>query len=144
VTFTTFTGPAIDGGHGRNATVVKPGRLDRSACGTATSAWLAVLHKRGALGLGEDYVHESIISTTFTGRITNLTEVGGYGAVQPSITGRGWITGMHQVGRHPQDPLGRGFTLPDTWLDSEDGLRAPDGNGYLLERAYTRDKGDGS
>jgi proline racemase len=115
VTFTTFTGPPQDGGDGRNATVVAPGRLDRSACGTATSARLAILHERGRLGIGEDFVHESVISTKFTGRIVGATSVGGQAAVRPTITGRAWISGFHQTVRDPEDPLGRGFTLPDTW-----------------------------
>jgi proline racemase len=132
VTFTTFTGPPINGGDGRNATVVKPGRLDRSACGTATSARLAILHERGQLAVGEDYVHESIISTTFVGRIVDVTHVAGQPAVVPSITGRAWITGLHQLGRDPEDPLGRGFTLPDTWLKDQEQLRAPEGNGQLI------------
>ena len=119
VTFTTFTGPARAGGDGRNATVVSPGRLDRSACGTATSARLAVLHARGELDVGEDFVHESVISTMFTGRIEGLTHVGGLPAVRPSISGRGWVTGVHQVGRDPRDPLGRGFAVGDTWLGAE-------------------------
>lgn len=115
VTFTTFTGPPRAGGDGRNATVINPGRLDRSACGTATSARLAVLHARGELDVGRDFVHESIISTTFTGRIEGVARIGGLPAVRPSISGRGWITGVHQVGRDPRDPLGRGFALSDTW-----------------------------
>jgi proline racemase len=119
ITFTTFTGPPRAGGDGRNATVVSPGRLDRSACGTATSARLAVLYERGELAVGEDFVHESIISTTFTGRIEGVTEVGGVRAVRPSIAGRAWITGTHQIGRDPDDPLGSGFALGDTWLGAD-------------------------
>jgi proline racemase len=115
ITFTTFTAPARADGDGRNATVVSPGRLDRSACGTATSARLAVLHARGELAVGEDFVHESVISSTFTGRIEGLTEVGGHKAVRPSISGRAWLTGTHQIGRDPHDPLGRGFAVADTW-----------------------------
>jgi proline racemase len=116
VTFTTFTGPPRAGGDGRNATVISPGRLDRSPCGTATSARLAVLHARGELGAGAEFVHESIISTTFTGRIEGTATVGTLPAVRPSISGRAWLTGIHQVGRDPRDPLGRGFALADTWL----------------------------
>jgi proline racemase len=125
VTFTTFTGPPRAGGDGRNTTVINPGRLDRSACGTATSARLAILHQRGELATGEGFVHESIISTTFTGRIEGLTEVGDIAAVRPSISGRAWITGTHQVGRDPQDPLGKGFGLADTWLGAEQQLTVP-------------------
>jgi proline racemase len=115
VTFTTFIGPARAGGDGRNATVVSPGRLDRSACGTATSARLAILHSRGEIAVGEEFVHESVISSTFVGRIEGLTRVGGIAAVRPSISGRGWLTGIHQLGRDRRDPLGVGFAVADTW-----------------------------
>lgn len=115
VTFTTFTGPPRAGGDGRNATVVSPGRLDRSACGTATCARLAILQARGEIEVGEDYVHESVISSTFVGRVEGLTEVGGIPAVRPSISGRGWLTGIHQLGRDRRDPLGVGFAVADTW-----------------------------
>jgi proline racemase len=115
ITFTTFTGPPRAGGDGRNATVIKPGRLDRSACGTATSARLAILHARGEIEVGEPFVHESVISSTFVGRIEGLTEVGGREAVRPSISGRAWLTGIHQIGRDRRDPLGHGFALADTW-----------------------------
>jgi proline racemase len=125
VTFTTFTDQPRVGGDGRNATVVYPGRLDRSACGTATSARLALLHKRGELAVGVDYVHESITSTTFTGRIEGLTTIGDTPAVRPSISGRAWITGSHQTARDPRDPFGAGFALPDTWFLPESELRPP-------------------
>lgn len=115
ITFTTFVGPPRAGGHGRNATVVSPGRLDRSACGTATCARLAVLSERGQLRPGADYVHESILSTNFVGRIVETTTVGPYTAVVPSISGRAWITAVHQFGRDPSDPFGSGYTLSDTW-----------------------------
>jgi proline racemase len=118
VTFTTFTGPPRAGGDGRNATIVSPGRLDRSACGTATSARLAILHARGDIEVGEDYVHESVISSTFVGRIEGLAEVGGIAGVRPSISGRGWLTGIHQLGRDRRDPLGVGFAVADTWRGS--------------------------
>jgi proline racemase len=115
ITFTTFVGPPRAGGDGRNATVVSPGRLDRSACGTATSARLAVLHARNQIGVGVDFVHESVISSTFVGRIEGLTQVGDLPAVRPSISGRAWITGIHQLGRDRRDPLGAGFAVADTW-----------------------------
>jgi proline racemase len=121
ITFTTFTGPPLAGGDGRNATVVSPGRLDRSPCGTATSARLAVLHAREQIAVGEDFVHESIISSTFTGRIEGLTAVGDAPGVRPSISGRAWITGMHQIGRDRRDPLGAGFALADRWRGANAG-----------------------
>ncbi len=67
----------------RNAVVVAPAGLDRSPCGTGTSARLANLHARGRLGVGEAFGHESIIGTLFTGRIAGLTDVAGTAAVVP-------------------------------------------------------------
>lgn len=115
ITFTTFVAPPRAGGHGRNATVVSPGRLDRSACGTATCARMAVLAARDQLRPGVDYVHESILSTNFIGRIVGTTKVGPYVAVIPRISGRAWITGTHQLTLDPSDPFSAGFTLADTW-----------------------------
>jgi proline racemase len=118
ITFTTFTAPPRAGGDGRNTTVVSPGRLDRSPCGTATSARLAVLHARGELEVGQTFVHESIISSKFVARIEGLTEVGPARAVRPSISGRAWLTGTQQLGRDRRDPLGAGFAVADTWRGS--------------------------
>jgi proline racemase len=115
LSFVVLTARPLAGGHARNATVVSPGRLDRSPTGTATSARLAVLAAKGQLTDGEPFVNESIISTTFTGRIVGRTHVGSYDAIIPSITGRAWITGFHQVVVDPTDPLADGFTLGDTW-----------------------------
>jgi proline racemase len=115
LSFVALTARAQAGGHARNATVVSPGRRDRSPTGTATSARLAVLAAKGQLAVDEPFVNESIISTTFTGRILSRTHVGPYDAVIPAITGRAWITGFHQVVVDGGDPLADGFTLGDTW-----------------------------
>jgi proline racemase len=115
LSFVVLTARARDGGHARNATMVRPGRLDRSPTGTATSARIAVLAAKKRLAVGEPFVNESIISSTFTGRIVHQTKVGPYDAVVPAITGRSWITGFHQVVVQPDDPLARGFKLSDTW-----------------------------
>lgn len=127
ITFVTWTGPPLDGGDGRNATVVSPGRLDRSPCGTATSARLAVMQARGEIAEGEAFIHESILSTRFVGRIEGLTTVGDRPAVRPSIAGSAWITGVHQFSRDPRDPLGRGFALGDTWFGESHGVAGPAG-----------------
>ncbi|SDJ12919.1 proline racemase family protein [Natribacillus halophilus] len=115
ISFTTFTAPPLVGGQGRNATIVSPGRVDRSACGTATSARLAILHAKNELGIEHEYVHESILNTNFVGEILEETEVGPYPGVITSISGRAWITGTHQLSVDPSDPFTTGITLPDLW-----------------------------
>jgi proline racemase len=106
-----WTGPPTAGADGRAATVIHPGYLDRSPCGTGTSARLATLHARGTLGLGEPYVHESILGSRFTGRLLERTMVGGREAVVPEITGRAWITGIGRYLLDPDDPFPRGFSI---------------------------------
>jgi proline racemase len=91
------------------------GVLDRSACGTGTCAKMATLHARGKLGLGEAFVHESILGTVFTGRLIEETAVGPYTAVVPEITGQAWITGIAQYVVDPTDPFPNGFTVGDLW-----------------------------
>lgn len=95
----------------RNAVVVAPAGLDRSPCGTGTSARLANLHARGRLGVGEAFGHESIIGTLFTGRIAELTRVADTAAVVPEITGRAWMTGRATLTLDPTDPFPGGFLL---------------------------------
>jgi proline racemase len=99
----------------RNGVIVSPGRLDRSPCGTGTSARLAVLHARGQIGLNEKFVHESIIGTEFIGEIVETMDIGGIAAVVPNITGSAWITAFHDYVLDPSDPFPTGYTLPDTW-----------------------------
>lgn len=91
------------------------GVLDRSPCGTGTCAAMAVLHAKGQLGLHEDFVHESIIGTLFTGRLVEETTVGGQRAVVPTIAGTGWISGLAQYVLDPTDPFPTGFTVGDIW-----------------------------
>jgi proline racemase len=106
-----FTAPGHHGADARAAVSIHPGWLDRSPCGTGTSARMAQLHARGELALNTDFVHESVIGTRFTGRLVGETEVGGRAAVIPEITGRAWITGMGQYLLDPSDPFPAGFTL---------------------------------
>ena len=113
LSFVVFVAPPRAGGDARHATIVSPGRLDRAPTGTATSARIAVLDARGALG--DRYVAESVIDTRFTGRVLRRARVGELDAVVPAITGRAWITGFHQLVLDPTDPLADGFKLPDTW-----------------------------
>ena len=103
--------PGRDGADARAATSIHPGWLDRSPCGTGTSARMAQLHARGELGLGEPFVNESVIGTRFTGRLLEETAVGGLPAVVPEITGSAWVTGMGQYLLDPADPFPAGFGL---------------------------------
>ncbi len=115
LSFVVFTAAPRAGGDARNATIVQPGRLDRSATGTATSARLAVLAARGLIGDGEELVNESVIDTRFIGRIAGRTRVGDVDAIVPAVAGRAWITGIHQFVLDPDDPFPEGYRLPDTW-----------------------------
>jgi proline racemase len=99
----------------KNAVVVAPGRLDRSATGTGLSARMAALHARGDMHVGDAMTHASVLGTTFDGRIVSETTVGGKPAIVPAIRGSAWITGITQVLVDPTDPFPEGYLLPDTW-----------------------------
>ena len=100
---------------GRNAVAIRPGKIDRSPCGTGCSARLAVLHARGELRPGEPFVGLSPIDSRFDCRIESLARVGDREAVVPSLAGRAWITGTHQHMLDPGDPWPGGYRLSDTW-----------------------------
>jgi proline racemase len=106
-----FTAPGRDGADARNATVVYPGWLDRSPCGTGTSARMAQLHDRGELEIGQPFVNESVIGTRFTGHLRGQSALADRSAVLPEITGRAWITGLGQYVLDPTDPFPAGFEL---------------------------------
>jgi trans-L-3-hydroxyproline dehydratase len=99
----------------KNAVVVSPGRLDRSATGTGLSARLAVLYARGEMGVGDSMTHASAIGSTFDGRIVEEARVGDRSAILPAIRGSAWITGIWQVFVGPDDPFPEGYLLSDTW-----------------------------
>jgi proline racemase len=90
---------------------IHPGWFDRSPCGTGTSARMAQLHARGELPLHTDFVNESFIGTTFTGRLVAESTVGALPSVTPEITGRAWITGTANYLLDPTDPFPAGFVL---------------------------------
>jgi proline racemase len=128
ITIGQLSGPPHDRANDRrNVVTVSTGRLDwdrpstwtgvidRSPCGTGTSARMAVLHARGELGLEEDFRHEGILGTVFTGRLLEEVQVGEYGAVVPSITGTAWITGFADYVVDPTDPNPEGFVVGDLW-----------------------------
>jgi proline racemase len=108
-----FTGlPTSDTADATNTVVIYPGTLDRSPCGTGTSARMAQLYFRGELGLDRSFVHESIIGSRFTGRlIEEVALTDKVRAVVPTIEGRAWITGFQQFLLDPEDPYPAGFLV---------------------------------
>ena len=128
ITIGQLSGPAHDATNSmRNAVTVSTGVLDwdrpatwtgaidRSPCGTGTSARMATLHAKGLLAVGEDFRHEGILGTVFTGRLLEETRIGGHLAVVPQITGQAWITGIADYVVDPTDPFPDGFTVGDIW-----------------------------
>jgi proline racemase len=91
------------------------GAIDRSPCGTGTCARMATLFARGRLGLGQEFRHEGILGTVFTGRLIEETTVGPYRAVVPELSGRGWITGFASYVIADDDPFPEGYTVADIW-----------------------------
>ncbi|MDH3690744.1 MAG: proline racemase family protein [Gammaproteobacteria bacterium] len=119
ITQTEFMGPLHKDGEqltARNAVVVKPGRLDRSPCGTGTSARLAVMHAKGLISPGQIFDHVSIIGSHFFGEIEDTTTLDDKPAVITSVAGQAWISFISQHGLAPTDPFPQGYTLSDTWL----------------------------
>jgi proline racemase len=99
----------------RNSVVIDPGKLDRSPCGTGCSARLAVLHAKGLLQEGDRMIGRSILDSRFDCSIVKETKVGDKIAIIPSIRGRAWITGIHQLMLDSEDPWPEGYRLTDTW-----------------------------
>ncbi|MFC4907202.1 proline racemase family protein [Actinomadura gamaensis] len=106
-----FLAPGSTAERSRNAMAIHPGWFDRSPCGTGTSARMAQLHARGELPLDTEFVNESFIGTSFTGRLVGTAEVGGLPAVLPEFSGRAWITGTATYTLDPSDPFPEGFVL---------------------------------
>jgi proline racemase len=96
---------------GRNITIYAEGAVDRSPCGTGTSAKLACLYADQRIGIDQPYIHESVIGTTFTGRVLADTRVASFPAVETEIAGRGFLTGLHQFVVDPEDPTAEGFLV---------------------------------
>ena len=99
----------------RTCTTLKPGRVDRSPCGTGSSANLAVLHARGEVKPGDVRLSRSIIGGTFRAEAIGETAVGNRKAVLPRITGEAWVYGREELRIDPEDPFAKGFALSDTW-----------------------------
>jgi proline racemase len=116
--------PDIPGASRKNAVVVATGELDwgrpetwtgvldRSPCGTGTCAKMAAMFAKGELGLNQDFHHEGILGTVFTGRLLSTARVGPYDAVVPTLRGRAWITGFSHYVVDAEDPFPEGFVKP--------------------------------
>jgi 4-hydroxyproline epimerase len=97
--------------HGRNAVFYGERAIDRSPCGTGTSARMAQLAAKGRLKVGDDFVHESIIGTLFDGRVEAAAQVGSHAAIVPSVAGWARMHGLNTIFVDPRDPLAGGFQL---------------------------------
>jgi proline racemase len=118
ISFCLFAGALRQGAGGLEtaaAVAIQPGKVDRSPTGTALSARMAVLHARGQMQLGDRLTARSLIGSTFSGTILEEASVGDRPGICPEISGRGWITGIHQHMLDPSDPWPEGYRLSDTW-----------------------------
>jgi trans-L-3-hydroxyproline dehydratase len=118
ISFCLFAAPLSEGADGLEtgaAVAIQPGKVDRSPTGTALSARMAVLQARGTMKVGDRLTARSVIGSTFSGRILGEATVGERPAILPEISGRGWITGIHQHMLDPSDPWPGGYRLSDTW-----------------------------
>jgi proline racemase len=114
IAYLMFRGRDPDGAV-RTCTVLKPGRVDRSPCGTGSSANLAALHARGLVKPGHSHTTRSIIGGEFRVELLGETDLAGTRAALPRISGRGWVYGISQLGLDPTDPFPLGFALSDVW-----------------------------
>ncbi len=100
-----------EGADYRNVVVFGQGQVDRSPCGTGTSAKLATLYTKGELKEGEEFVYESILGTLFKGKIVGTGKMGEYTTITPQITGAAYITGFNHFVIDEDDPVKHGFVL---------------------------------
>lgn len=106
-----YTDPSHPEADLKNTVIVPPGGIDRSPCGTGTSAKMATLYAHNEIGLNEEFVHESIVGTLFKASIIDTAKVGKLSAVITQITGSAWVMGMHHFFYQPEDEIGAGFLL---------------------------------
>ena len=118
ISFCQIAAPVVmdeDTAYGRNAVAIRPGKLDRSPCGTGCSARMAVLHAKGQLRVGNRFIGRSIIDSRFDCHIDSELSIAGRAGIVPVISGTAWITGTHQHTLDPADPYPSGYRLSDTW-----------------------------
>lgn len=114
IAYVMFRGVEADGAI-RTCTTLQPGRVDRSPCGTGSSANLAALFARGEIAVGDSRTSRSIIGGEFVAEAIGETSVGSRRAVLPRITGQGYIYGREELRLSETDPFLKGFALSDTW-----------------------------
>ena len=118
VSFTQFAGPLTREESiltGKNAVVIDPGKIDRSPCGTGSSARMASLIAKGDMKHSDRYHARSIIGGLFDCHIAGQTKVGDVSAILPKVKGRAWRTGTHEITVDPTDPWPTGYRISDTW-----------------------------
>ncbi|MCK0126231.1 proline racemase family protein [Gelidibacter sp. F2691] len=118
ISFCQIAGPLSRDGdllEGKNTVAIKPGKLDRSPCGTGASARMAMLLAKGQMKATDRYHARSVIDSEFRCRVVKTLDLNGRPAILPEISGRGWITGTHQHMLDPDDPWPGGYRLSDTW-----------------------------
>jgi len=94
-----------------NAVFYGSGAIDRSPCGTGTSARMAQLHAKGLLKEDEEFIHESIIGSQFVGRVESTIQIGPYHGIMPSVQGWAQVTGYNTIIVDPRDPYAHGFEV---------------------------------
>ena len=119
ISYTMFVGHDSDGVM-KGATILPPGRIDRSPCGTGNSARLAVMEARGQAEVGQDFLARSIIDSEFKVEILEKKTIAGKSGIIPRVSGRAWIHGVHQIGVDPSDPFPLGYKVADCWGDAFD------------------------
>ncbi|MDE2446851.1 MAG: proline racemase family protein, partial [Alphaproteobacteria bacterium] len=114
VAYVMFRGRDVDGAV-RTCTTLKPGRVDRSPCGTGSSANLACLYARGQVMVGDSRRSRSIIGGEFLAEVIGETVVSNKKAIFPRITGQAWLSGREFLRVDAADPFAKGFALSDSW-----------------------------
>ncbi|MBX3509851.1 MAG: 4-hydroxyproline epimerase [Hyphomonadaceae bacterium] len=103
--------PRAKDADGRNAVFYGDKAIDRSPCGTGTSARMAQLHARGRLRIGDHFVHESYIASRFIGRVEAETKIGGISGIIPSVEGTAFVTGLNEIWVDDEEPFAHGFQV---------------------------------
>ncbi len=118
ISFCLFGGPLRQSNgkvSAKSAVAIRPGKIDRSPTGTGVSARLAVLHSQGKIKKGDVFLANSIIGSSFEGKVISEGNFGELPFIVPEISGQAWITGTHQYFVDPSDPWPEGYRLNDTW-----------------------------